>query len=346
MNGVGNKFNNNNVRDILIKDNYDIVVVVETHFNVRIKCPPNYYFVGKSKYENTPKPQGGMAVYQKKDSMFYLDILADNFVDLVVLQIKNSDFVLVPIYIPPLDSRFYTKDYFNSLELVIDTFINSKLLIFGDLNSRVGTPPPYAGIIYTENPDSVINQHGRSLLSIMQKYSLHLVNGYSSIDGEQYDSNFTYFKGTKRSQNDICISNDVNNVKSFQISDKSIFSDHCSVNFSLYIEIRPPLSIVKECTKHTLSYDHLDVNNKFRTPINTKKLNIPKLMEKLNTLSIEINELGELHDTNDLSSRLTNGIYDACKRSLHTCKSSILPPNQNCTSKHIMAICDAHFVYS
>ena len=67
-------------------------------------------------------------------------------------------------------------------------------------------------------------------------------------------------------------------------------------------------------------------------------------MEKLNTLSIEINELGELHDTNDLSSRLTNGIYDACKRSLHTCKSSILPPNQNCTSKHIMAICDAHFL--
>ena len=35
MNGVGNKFNNNNVRDILIKYNYDIVVVVETHFNVR-----------------------------------------------------------------------------------------------------------------------------------------------------------------------------------------------------------------------------------------------------------------------------------------------------------------------
>ena len=94
----------------------------------------------------------------------------------------------------------------------------------------------------------------------MQKYNLHVINGYSSTDNAQYDSNFTYFKGTKRSQNDICISNDVSNVKSFQISEKLIYSVDCSVNFRLNIEIRPPLTIVKECAKHTLSYDHLDVN--------------------------------------------------------------------------------------
>ena len=66
-----------------------------------------------------------------------------------------------------------------------------------------------------------------------------------------------------------------------------------------------------------------------------------------NKLSTEINGLGEIHNTNDLSNGVTNGIYDACRRSLYTYKSSISPPNQNCTSKHIKAISDAHlFLYA
>ena len=74
------------------------------------------------------------------------------------------------------------------------------------------------------------------------------------------DSKCSYFKGPKKSQNDVCICNDVNDVKSFKISEKSIYSDHCPILLTIAVETSPSLTVIKECAKNTFNYDHLDIN--------------------------------------------------------------------------------------
>ena len=49
INGVANKFKTNDVIGIFNKGHYDVIVMIETHFNIRIRCPPQYNFVAKSK---------------------------------------------------------------------------------------------------------------------------------------------------------------------------------------------------------------------------------------------------------------------------------------------------------
>ena len=47
-------------------EEYDVVVVTETHFSDRIKCPDDFMLIGRSKKIASKKPRGGVAIYKKK----------------------------------------------------------------------------------------------------------------------------------------------------------------------------------------------------------------------------------------------------------------------------------------
>ena len=171
------------------------------------------------------KPHGGVAVFKNFQSNLKLNVIADNFVDCVVLEICNTQIIIVAPYIVPNNSSYFTDDYFSNLELILDHFKNRHIIVIGDMNSRIG--PPATPFTYKVNPDSIINTNGKNLLSIINRHSeVFVINGIIR-ENIIYDSDFTYFRGMVASQNDLCLTNNIYIIKHFTILPKMTQSDHC-----------------------------------------------------------------------------------------------------------------------
>ena len=142
----------------------DIIVITETHFGVRTRCPELFEIICRSKPLESKKPRGGVAIYKKKSLQIQLDVICSEFRDCVVVRIRNTDMVIAGMYIPPENSHFYNDIYFDNLQMLMNHFHDRQLLIMGDLNSRVGdTKNSEKDLNYHKNPDIAINKHGRTL---------------------------------------------------------------------------------------------------------------------------------------------------------------------------------------
>ena len=121
------------------------------------------------------------------------------------------------MYVPPNNSIYYSNDYFNNIRIIFDTFGNNSYSLYfvGDLNTRIFNNYPRKGFIYKANPDTSVNQNGRLLINILEGCSqMVVVNGL--IKGNiSCDSNFTFYRGNTRSQNDFCITNNTDSIQSF-----------------------------------------------------------------------------------------------------------------------------------
>ena len=103
--------------------------------------------------------------------------------------------------------------------------------MLGDLNARIGDIS-YADPIITHcrNPDTTINSNGRNLLKWTEnRDDMVLLNGLQYME-KKFDSNFTFYRGTQRSQNDLAFSNDIRSITSFNIHQKMVESDHCPIS--------------------------------------------------------------------------------------------------------------------
>lgn len=340
MNGVKDKFNVNNVCQLI--KNYDIVIIIETKFNIRSKSPPGYYLVGRSIPISSKVPRGGVAIYCNEKAHFQLEILNDKMKDSVIFRIENSNTLFVATYIPPINSDYFCLEYFQNLNLILENFPCNNLFIIGDLNSRIGTPiSSQNDISYISNPDEIINSHGRELLNIIQLRNLFVINGLHN-EKLQCDSNFTYFRNNLRSQNDLCISSDIDMVTNFSILPLTSYSDHCPIVLSVNILINTPISFINNCAKHLFSYSHLDINYRLLKPINLSKIDTFKLMNQFELLANDIDE--NTCNVDLLADKISHGIYNACVISkeenseIHTSFT-----NNNLTSAHLRAIADCHF---
>ena len=208
---------------------------------------------------------GGVAVFKNFQSNLKLNVIADNFIDCVALEICNTQIIIVAPYIVPNNSSYFTDDYFSNLELILDHFKNRRIIVIGDMNSRIGTPTtPFT---YKVNPDNIINTNGKNLLSIINRHSeVFVING---IMGENiiYDSDFTYFRGMVASQNDLCLTNNIDIIKNFTILPKMTQSDHWPCLLEISTQIQPPLRLLDECARGFFSHDHYDINKRLRKAI-------------------------------------------------------------------------------
>ena len=220
----------------------------------------------------------------------------------------------------------YTIDYFDTLDLVCHTFSNSsQFYVFGDFNSRIGTPAP-SPINYQPNPDLVVNSHGKRLLDIILKHDLTVINGFQCPQ-LTCDTAFTYFKAEKRSQIDLALCNESKYLRSFQVEEICPASDHCPVSFSFDVNIQPSLSFVRECSRFSFSYDHLDIGKRLPAPVNIRRINPAILIPELEKLSAHLDQNCNNRDVNRFSNELAIGIYNAC-RSSQTKEKTVLPvPN-------------------
>ena len=238
------KFLFENTKNILSHN--DIVIISETHFNIRTKCPEGFYLAGRSKASESDKARGGVAVFKNILCNMKLNIITDDLKDCVIFEICNTQIVVIAIYIVPSNSKYYTEMYFKNLELMIEHFKNRQIIIIGDMNSRVGTPTKHM-FDYIENPDVTINSNGRSLLKILERNDdLFIVNGLNDSN-ITCESKFTFFRGDLRSQNDLCIMNNRTSIEEIMIQTKVSQSDHCPCLLTVKTRVNPDLRILDEC---------------------------------------------------------------------------------------------------
>ena len=274
-----------------------------------------------------------------------MDIICDEFRDCVVVQIRNTNLVLACMYIPPENSNYYDDIYFDNLQMLLNHFSDRHLLIMGDLNSRYGElTNKQNNFTHLRNPDKTTNKHGRTLIDILQSNpNFFILNGLQHV-GKSFDSNYTFHRGTVSSQVDIALSNDIDNITSLNILKKLIYSDHCPLEFSCSVVVKPDLHLIRECAEQLFSYDHYVVSRRIKPVIKLSKIDIPEMISALDVLAESLKgEMDGMFDENDITAKIENGIYDACKQSklrYDKRKPEERPNFTNCTSKNFKAIAE------
>ena len=347
MNGVQNKFLANDV--VTLFSGKDLIIISETHFGIRVKCPEGYILIGRSIPRESKKLRGGVAVYQKFDSTMTLNIICDTLYDMIAVEIENTSTVLVAAYIPPDNSIYYTDIYFENLRLLIHTYVDNKdLYILGDLNSRVGNVFPSQGFAYRINPDGHCNQNGRYLLNILKEFKdMNIVNGII-YKNRSMDSKLTLVRKSGASQVDMAISNNINSIYSFKISDKIPQSDHCPFTIEIKLDFEPSITTIDECACGFKEYGHLDIDKRIRNPIKISKLNLVTLDNDLIALGERIsNKYRSKHPSeeniNSFTNDVTIGIYNCCIDNYIENQHDLrIPIQQNCNSDNYKAIAEAH----
>ena len=97
--------------------------------------------------------------------------------DTIICEIRNSNVVIIGIYIPPENSIYYDKSYFINLELTLPSLKHKIIICGGDMNARICTANDNTEIQYINNPDTCINSNGGKLLNICNNQKITIANG-------------------------------------------------------------------------------------------------------------------------------------------------------------------------
>ena len=132
IDGVNNKYDNKDVQKLF--KSHDLIVIMETHFVKRHKCPENFILIGKSENLNNAR-RGGVAAYMKRSLDMRFHVYDTRCPDAVVFSIKGTRSIFVAPYITPETSRYAIEGIF-SLKLIICNFKSYSIYLIGDLNAR------------------------------------------------------------------------------------------------------------------------------------------------------------------------------------------------------------------
>ena len=121
-----------------------------------------------------------------------------------------------------------------------DPAANNELLEFND-------DEPIGNILfgmyrkcYKHNIDDVINSHGRELRKLCHSYHCYIVNNLS-IDDKVFNSSLTFYKGDRKSQNDIILPNKagLSYIDKFIVQDYGWNpSDHMPISIECNLNIK------------------------------------------------------------------------------------------------------------
>ena len=281
-------------------------------------------------------------MYRNAKSSILIEILCTSLRDCVIFEIKHSNLVVVAQYIPPNNSIYYDDIYFDNLNLIHAKYSSRDLIITGDMNTRIGESScNNPAISYCKNPDTSVNTNGNKLLKwLRQHQDMTIVNG-AKFHNKKFDTNFTFYRGNVKSQNDITLTNRIDKLNALTIEPKLIFSDHCPVTISYTTSLATPLEFIYNCAMNSLSNKHYDINYRIKPAIRFDKLDIAKVIQNLSRSIISIRE----DDTNNVRSiKISDHIYNACQDSYKEQEEDeVMTDNMvNCRSPHFRAIAEAN----
>ena len=347
MHGIKRKFQAEEVKTLITS--YDFLVITETHLNILSKCPEDFMLLARSKPIESATPRGGVAVYKNISSEFDVVVISQHdFKDCIIFKITPIEVICIAMYIPPSNTKFFTAEYMENLQLLLSNFKDIPTCLIGDMNARLGQPPQLnEEISYKRNPDQDLNSNGRALLRMLkEEKSFHLLNGlqYGQLD---CDSELTYFQGKLSSQNDISLVNYIDMISQFKILDKNSFSDHKPISVTFDMKPKTPLEFVANCAVDTMNHDHYDINKKVLKAVRLSHLDIPACINAMDMAAVTLKEAvdGGTLTNNELCNRITNIIYSSCKVNKKRPARDQEPilQNMNCTSYHYLAIAEANF---
>lgn len=108
INGIKQKFQSAEVQELFKL--YDIVIISETHLNIRDKCPNDFVFIGRSKPIESLTPRGGVAVFRNVYTETNAEVISTDFKDCVIFNIEPHDMTCVALYIPPSNSKYFSDE--------------------------------------------------------------------------------------------------------------------------------------------------------------------------------------------------------------------------------------------
>ena len=292
------------IHNWLIK--FDLFFLSETHFTKGQKFKVDGYVSFHNAFSKPTdrKPRGGISCFIRNKLMPLVLKVCLEYESHIVVMFKGGHRVFGS-YIPPEDSLYYSDKYFTYLSsFFAPKNSNCTFIGGGDYNSRVGEithVPHLSGSSYRNNPDTVTNSHGKMIKNVCRSCNVYIVNNLT-LANKVFDGNFTFFKGDRRSQNDLCISNITGlcDIESFRIHEVDFnFSDHCpiSISFSLTTKDNSLPKLVSEdllsqsgerVQKRQKQLQRDDVNwNAFK---NSANINLLQFQDKINDYNLRSQE--------------------------------------------------------
>ena len=135
-------------------------------------------------YSTVEKPRGGCIIFIKENLMKFVENIEKKFNDCIIVYMCHN-IMLCCFYIPPANSNYFA-EHFD----IIEAFSSNEketpknIIICGDLNSRIGSVGKLNDYFYQENPNVIVNQHGRKLLEICKNNNLLPLNNMNNFSGD------------------------------------------------------------------------------------------------------------------------------------------------------------------
>ena len=195
---------------------------------------------------------------------------------------------------------------------IIERFKNKKIYLIGDLNSRCGNQAfSSSEYTYKNNPDSVINTYGRKLIEVCLHNKLTIINGLIH-ENKSFDMDYTYFRGTVKSQNDWCITNSIDTVDSFSILPKLTVSDHTPCAVVVQTNRSISMDFLKACSDGVFNYCYYDRSNILKPKVCFDRIqNIETIVNGFNDIAKNIRKnLQDGKHVDIISTEISNELYN------------------------------------
>ena len=174
---------------------------------------------------------------------------------------------------------------------------------------------------------------------------MKFINGLF-YNGKAFDTDFTFYRGRIKSQNDWFVSNSLNTIDKFSILPKMSMSDHtpCSIKIKCHSEIT--LQFLNDNAECLFDYSYYDRSNRIKPKVLLNKLHInANFIHNLNMIAAQIDDgLSKNTDINELSCEVTHSLYTICKNASKKKLPALrIPRNKlNLSSNHFHNIADAN----
>ena len=302
--------------------NFDIVFVSETHLTKNQLFDLNDFAAYHNPYSTVDdaKPRGGVSCFVLPDYLRYIKCVDISSPDHIVVRFKNGDTVFSS-YIAPTDSPYFDVTDFSNIANAFSPVDKSRVVFGGgDMNGRVGTMKSSEGLVYRQNVDNVLNDHGKEILKICKAFKCFIINNLN-FNEKIFDGDFTFQKGGRKSQNDIILSNRtaLQAIQNFKIH-KEVWnpSDHCPVSVTFELKVLKDMfgivasddlicDLNEECYKKPKKISTKSVNwDSYYRLVESDQQSYAKKVE-------ELKEVKSLENLDALVSDLSKSFYKAAE---------------------------------
>ena len=181
---------------------YDIMFIHETHCNREMEIKIDGYNAVQHPclLSSNEHPRGGCIMFIKNNLQKYVEGIDKNYNDTIVVYM-SFNLIICGMYVPPVNSKYFG-DHFD----ILDVYSSAKkhVILCGDLNSRVGHLGELNGLTYSDNPDTEVNEHGKSLIEVCKSNKMIPLN-MLSMDNKTFVGGYTFNRSNHKSQLDWVI---------------------------------------------------------------------------------------------------------------------------------------------